>query len=80
MVKDTELYSQTAQGVAHRLDRALEAKIRAKKQGKAWGFPRFKSFDRMRSLYSPQSGFSLANKLKVSLFGEISIKKHRKIN
>ena len=80
MVKDTELYSQTAQGVAHRLDEALKAKIRAKKQGKEWGFPRFKSIDRMRSLYYPQFGFSLANKLKVSPFGEISIKKHREIN
>lgn len=79
MVKDTGLHSQTAQGIAHRLDRALKAKIRAKKQGKVWGFPRFKSFDRMKSLYYPQSGFWLDKKLNVAPFGEINIKKHREI-
>ncbi len=79
MVKGTELYSQTAQGIAHRLHRALRAKIKAKREGKKWGFPRFKSFDRMKTLLYPQFGFSLDKKLRVSPFGEISIKKHREV-
>lgn len=81
MVKQSGLYSQTAQGIAHRLHRALKAKIRAKKDGHKWGFPRFKSFDRMKSLYYPQNGFKFCSnkKLKVTPFGEINIKKHRDI-
>ncbi len=81
MVKESGLYSQTAQGIAHRLHRSLKAKVKAKKEGKKWGFPRFKSFDRMKSLYYPQNeiGFSLNKKLKVTPFGEINIKKHREI-
>jgi putative transposase len=79
MVKGTELYSQTAQGIAHRLYRAVKAKVKAKKEGKKRGFPRFKSIDRMKSLHYPQYGFSLEKKLKVTPFGEIAIKKHREI-
>ncbi len=79
MVKKTGLYSQTAQGIAHRLHRALQAKVKAKKEGKKWGFPRFKNFDRMKTLLYPQSGFSLDKKLKVTPFGEINIKKHREM-
>lgn len=80
MVKNSGLYAQTAQGIAHRLHRSVKAKIKAKREGKKWGFPRFKSFDNMKSLYYPQSGFILKHKLKVSPFGEINIKKHREIN
>ena len=80
MVKDSGMYSQSAQAVAHRLHRALESKIRAKKNGKKWGFPRFKSIERMRSIYYPQFGFILGPKLKVSPFGEIPIVCHRMIN
>ncbi len=79
MVKNSGLYSQTAQGIAHRLHRALRAKIRAKKEGRKWGFPRFKSFDRMKSLHYPQFGFELGEKLKVTPFGELSIVKHRRV-
>ncbi len=80
MVKKSGLYSQTAQGIAHRLYRAVRAKVQAKKNWKKWGFPRFKSFDRMKSLFYPQSGFSLDKTLKVTPFGGITIKKHREIN
>jgi putative transposase len=79
VVKNTELYSQTAQVVSHRLHDAIWHMVRLKKQKKECGFPRFKSFDRMKSLNYPQFGFSLENKLKVTPFGEISIKKHREI-
>lgn len=77
LVKGSELYSQSAQAIAHRLHRSIAAKIRAKAKGQKWGFPRFKSTDRMKSIYYPQSGFSLGQKLKLSPFGEISIVKHR---
>jgi putative transposase len=84
MVKKSGLYSQTAQGIAHRIHRALKTKIRLKKKGIKGGFPRFKSIDRMKSLYYPQigpkGGFWLNKKLKVTPFGEINIKKHREIN
>ncbi len=79
LVKGTELYSQSAQSVFRNLDKSLKAKIRAKKKGMKWGFPRFKSFERMKSLTYPQHGFWLNKKLKVSPFGEIPIKKHREI-
>jgi putative transposase len=77
MVKDSGLYSQTAQAVSHKLHNALLRFFRMKKEGK--GFPWFKGIDRMKSLLYPQSGFSLGRKLKVTPFGEISIRKHREM-
>jgi putative transposase len=53
--------------------------MRLKKQGEKGGFPRFKTFSRMKSLQYPQSGFTLGKKLEVTPFGEISIKQHREI-
>ena len=79
MSKRTGLYSQTSNGVAHRLDRAIRAKIKMKKKELKWGFPRFKKYCQLRSLYYPQSGFKLEDKLKVTPFGEIEIKQHRPI-
>ena len=79
IVRDKGLYSQTAQALSHRLENALFRMIRMKKQGKKCGFPRFKSIDRMKSLYYPQFGFKLDKKLSVTPFGEISIKQHREI-
>jgi len=80
MVKGSPLYSQAAQAVCHRLHAAIRAKLAAKKQGRTYGFPRFKPKGRMRSLYYPQSGFHLQNKLSVTPFGQMAIKKHREIN
>ena len=79
MVKKSGLYSQTAQGIAHRLNRAIRCKIEMKKRGMKWGFPRFKKYGQLRSLYYPQSGFRLEYKLKVTPFGELKIKQHRSI-
>ncbi len=79
MVKGTELYSQSAQAIAHHLHRSIQAKIRAKNRNLKWGFPRFKSIERMKSIYYPQFGFSLNKKLKVSPFGEIPIVRHQEI-
>jgi len=79
IVRDKGLYSQTAQALSQRLENALWKMIKMKKQGKKCGFPRFKSMDRMKSLYYPQFGFKLDKKLSVTPFGEISIKQHREI-
>ncbi|QLJ53483.1 MAG: Mobile element protein [Candidatus Fermentimicrarchaeum limneticum] len=79
MVKECGLYSQTAQVLSHRLYNSIKMKVKAKNEGKKTGFPRFKSFERMKSLHYPQFGFSLENKLKITPFGEIAIKKHREI-
>lgn len=81
LCKGSGMYAQSAQAVAHCLHRAIGAKIKAKRERRKWGFPRFKGIDRMKSLYYPQFGFSLGeHKLKVSPFGEISIVKHREID
>ena len=80
MVKDTGLFSQTAQEIAHRVESGIWRYVKLRKAGNTKvGFPRFKPFERMRSLHYPQFGFSLEQKLKVTPFGEISIVKHREI-
>ena len=78
-VKQTGLYSQTAQEVVKRLYRGLQRKTKMKKQGKNAGFPRFKSFSQLKSLIYPQFGFSLDQRLNVTPFGSIAIKKHRAV-
>jgi putative transposase len=81
IVKDYGLYSQTQQEVAHRVYNSIIRLFKLRKQGKKAGFPRFKSFDRMKSLHYPQygTGFWLYKELKVTPFGEIAIKKHREV-
>ncbi|MFH1285674.1 MAG: transposase [Candidatus Micrarchaeota archaeon] len=73
IAKECGLYSQVAQALVDRLHKALWQKAKEKK-----GFPRFKSFEKMKTLIYPQFGFSLENKLKTQ-FGEISIKQHRAV-
>ncbi len=80
MVKESGLFSQTAQAVCHRLFAAIEMKVKAKHAGRKCGFPRFKPTGRMKSLYYPQFGFHLGKKLKLTPFGEIAIRKHREIS
>jgi putative transposase len=78
--KDTGLYSQSAQEVSHRLHKALLRCFILRKQGRKAGFPRFKSTDRAKSIYYPQSGFSIVGKkVKVTPFGEINMVIHRPI-
>ncbi len=78
--KKTGMYSQSAQEVSHRLHKALLRCFIMRKRGKKAGFPRFKNIDRAKSIYYPQSGFSIiGKKLKVTPFGEINIKPHRPI-
>ena len=78
-VKGKGLYSQTQQTIAHRVSNSIFKVFKLRKMGIRCGFPRFKSIDRVKSLLYPQSGFKLDQSLKVTPFGEISIKQHRKI-
>ncbi len=73
-VKYRGLYSQVGQELVDRFYDSLW-----KKSSPKAGFPRFKPLDRMKSLAYPQFGFSLGEKLKVTPFGEFSIKKHREV-
>ncbi len=79
LVKGKGLYSQTQQTIAHKVSNSVFRVFKLRKKGIKCGFPRFKSIDRMKSLLYPQSGFKLDKKLKVTPFGEISIKQHREI-
>ena len=80
MVKGQGLFSQVAQELVDRLVDATWRFVKLKREGKDCGFPRFKSFDRLKSLCYPQMGFKLVgNRLKVSPFGEIKLKLHRQI-
>jgi len=78
-VRNSGLFSQVGQELVDRLYDALHKKIKMKRNGVKYGFPRFKSIDRMKSLHYPQFGFELGEKLKVTPFGELSIVKHRRI-
>lgn len=80
MVKNQGLFSQVAQELVDRLVDATWRFVKLKREGKDCGFPRFKSFDRLKSLCYPQMGFKLVgNRLKVSPFGEIKVKLHRQV-
>ncbi|MGD0995913.1 MAG: transposase [Candidatus Bathyarchaeia archaeon] len=79
-VKRQGLFSQVAQELVDRLFDATWRFIKMKKAGEVCGFPRFKSFDRLKSLCYPQMGFRLAgNRLKVTPFGEVKLKLHRQL-
>ncbi len=80
MVKGQGLFSQVAQELVDRLVDATWRFVKLKKEGKDCGFPRFKSFDRLKSLCYPQMGFKIVgNRLKVTPFGEIKLKLHRQV-
>lgn len=81
-----EVYSQTLQDVARRLDKAFQGffrRVEANKNGKKKqkpGYPRFKGHWRYDSLVYPQAGFELKdNKLNLSKLGPLKIKLHRPI-
>jgi len=80
IVRYQGLYSQVAQALVERLINATGRFVQKKKSSEECGFPRFKPFERMKSLYYPQKGFSLAaNRLKVTPFGEVKLKFHRSV-
>ncbi len=75
-VKKQVVYSQVGQQLATRLHNALKEFAKGKR-----GFPRFKSLKHLKSLTYPQSGFKLSGeRLNVTPFGSLKIKKHRNIN
>src|SRR5450759_298811 len=61
MVKHQGLFSQVAQELVDRLVDATWRFVELKREGKECGFPRFKSFERLKSLCYPQMGFKLEN-------------------
>ncbi len=79
MTVKSGLYSQAGQKVACRLLEALWLFIERRKIDSGAGFPRFKSIDRLKSLSYPQFGFNLGERLEVTPFGAINIRKHREI-
>jgi putative transposase len=80
IVKHRGLYATVAQMLAERMNSALWRIVKAKKQGIHIGFPRFKNFDRMKSLYYPRDGFKInKTSIKVSPFGFFKVKIHRPI-
>jgi putative transposase len=80
MVKHQGLFSQVAQELVDRLVDATWRFVRMKKMGEDCGFPRFKSFERMKSLCYPQMGFRIVgNRLEVTPFGEVKLKLHRPV-
>ncbi|MBM5805981.1 MAG: transposase, partial [Candidatus Verstraetearchaeota archaeon] len=80
MVKRQGLYSQVAQELVDRLLDAIDRYFHLKALGIVIGFPRFKSFHRMKSLQYPQSGFKLEGRnLSVTPFGPIKVRLHRAV-
>lgn len=78
VAKHQGLYSQVAQELVDRLEESVIRYFQLRRTGAKCGFPRFKSFHRMKSLCYPQMGFKLSdNKLRVTPFGEIRLKLHR---
>jgi len=82
MVRRAGLFSQTQQEIAHRVYSSVIRFLSLRKAGINCGFPRFKSFNRMKSLRYPQNGFLISKdgkKLRVTPFGGIKLKLHRPI-
>ena len=77
---DVQIHSQVKQNISKRINDSFKHFFRRvkEKRGKA-GFPRFKSFNRYKSITFPQSGFKFISdkKLYLSKIGNIDIVLHR---
>ena len=75
------IYSQVAQDVLHRLDKAFQNFFRRVKNGEKPGYPRFQGKNRYDSFTYPQFGFKILGdgKLKLSKIGTIRMFMHREI-
>lgn len=81
----SHIFAQSLQQVLKRLDFAYKAFFRRVKNGETVGFPRYKSFDRFRSITFPQcdlktGGVKLLDKKHIKVFGidnPLRIKMHR---
>ena len=78
---DLGIYSQVAQDVLRRLDKAFKAFFRRVENGEEPGYPRFKGYGRYDSFTYPQSGFKILEdgRLKLSKIGVIRMFMHREI-
>ena len=76
----TNVYSQTLQNVAVKVDLAFKAFFRRVKAKEKPGYPRFKGEDRYDSFTFPQTGFEIINDtIKLSKIGSIKIKLHHPV-
>jgi len=78
---DINLHSQVKQNISKRINDAFNHFFRRveEKKGKV-GFPRFKSFQRYKSITFPQSGFKVNHKkIYFSKIGNVDIVLHREI-
>jgi len=73
----SNVYSQTLQNVADRLDKAIQAFFRRVKAGEKPGYPRFKGYDRYGSFTYTQFGFQLNGSLHLAKVGNVKIRLHR---
>ena len=75
------IYSQVAQNVLRRLDKAFQNFFRRVKNGeKKAGYPRFQGKNRYDSFTYPQTGFKIKDgKLHLSKIGAIRLFRHREI-
>jgi putative transposase len=77
-----EVYAQVLQDVVRRIDKAfMNFFLRLKNRNGKAGFPRYKSFNRFRSITYPQFGFRILpnGHLELSKIGVIRMFKHREI-
>ncbi len=79
MAKNSGLYSQTSQTIANRVEDAIWRFVKRRKTDQKAGFPRFKPFNRMKSLSYPQLGFRLIDRrhLKVAPFGLLHLRGYK---
>jgi putative transposase len=78
---DIPLHSQVKQNISKRINDAFNHFFRRvkEKKGKV-GFPRFKSFNRYKSMTFPQSGFKINHKkIYLAKIGNVDIVLHRQI-
>jgi putative transposase len=81
-VEYKDVYSQVLQDVVRRIDKAfMNFFLRLKNRNGKAGFPRYKSFNRFRSITYPQFGFRILTNghLEISKIGVIRMFKHREI-
>lgn len=73
-----QVHSQVLQNVLDRVDKAFSAFFQRVAEGKKPGYPRFKSYDRYKSITFPQSGFDVVNgRLVLSKIGHVKMILHR---
>jgi putative transposase len=76
----SRIHSQVLQNIAKRIKDGYTNFFARRKAGLKAGLPRFKKYDRYKSITYPQFGFKIeGNKLNLSKIGDIRIRIHRAI-